>query len=119
MQGSGKESISFKYINDRGDVVVRKHPFEGILNNMDRRYRETESNAVREELAKYINTQSCNSCGGSRLREEARNVFIEDLNLPVLTQWSIGEAMDYFSQLQLSGQRAQIAEKSSKKCATA
>ncbi|WP_028773699.1 excinuclease ABC subunit UvrA [Shewanella waksmanii] len=111
LQGSGKESISFKYINDRGDVVVRKHPFEGILNNMDRRYRETESNAVREELAKYINTQSCNSCGGSRLREEARNVFIEDLNLPVLTQWSIGEAMDYFSQLQLSGQRAQIAEK--------
>ena len=111
LHGSGKESIAFKYINDRGDVVVRNHPFEGILNNMDRRYRETESNAVREELAKYINTQACSSCGGSRLREEARHVFIEDLNLPRLTEWSIGEAMDYFEQLSLSGQRAQIAEK--------
>lgn len=111
LHGSGKESIAFKYINDRGDVVVRNHPFEGILNNMDRRYRETESNSVREELAKYINTQACNSCGGSRLREEARNVFIEDLNLPKLTEWSIGEAMSYFEQLSLTGQRAQIAEK--------
>ncbi|WP_025821360.1 excinuclease ABC subunit UvrA [Shewanella marina] len=111
LYGSGKQSIAFKYINDRGDVVIRKHPFEGILNNMDRRYRETESNSVREELAKFINTQSCQSCGGSRLREEARNVFINDLNLPILTEWSIGEAMDYFEQLELSGQRAQIADK--------
>ncbi|MCZ4335802.1 excinuclease ABC subunit UvrA [Shewanella colwelliana] len=111
LHGSGKESIAFKYINDRGDVVVRNHPFEGILNNMDRRYRETESNSVREELAKYINTQSCNSCGGSRLREEARNVFIDDLTLPMLTEWSIGEAMTHFEQLSLTGQRAQIAEK--------
>lgn len=71
LYGSGKDSIAFKYINDRGDVVVRNHPFEGILNNMDRRYRETESNAVRDELAKFINTQACQSCGGSRLREEA------------------------------------------------
>ncbi|WP_394229950.1 excinuclease ABC subunit UvrA [Shewanella colwelliana] len=111
LHGSGKESIAFKYINDRGDVVVRNHPFEGILNNMDRRYRETESNSVREELAKYINSQSCNSCGGSRLREEARNVFIDDLTLPMLTEWSIGEAMTHFEQLSLTGQRAQIAEK--------
>ncbi|WP_299797287.1 excinuclease ABC subunit UvrA [uncultured Shewanella sp.] len=111
LYGSGSESIAFKYINDRGDVVVRNHPFEGILNNMDRRYRETESNAVREELAKFINTQPCQSCDGSRLREEARNVFIKDLNLPMLTQWSIGEAMEYFSSLELTGQKAQIAEK--------
>ncbi|EDQ00111.1 excinuclease ABC subunit UvrA [Shewanella benthica] len=111
LYGSGKESISFKYINDRGDVVVRNHPFEGIINNMDRRYRETESNSVREELAKFINTQPCQSCGGSRLREEARNVFIKDLNLPILTEWSIGEAMDYFSNLELPGQKGQIAEK--------
>ncbi|WP_299804539.1 excinuclease ABC subunit UvrA [uncultured Shewanella sp.] len=111
LYGSGNQSIAFKYINDRGDVVVRNHPFEGILNNMDRRYRETESNAVREELTKFINTQSCQSCGGSRLREEARNVFIEDLNLPVLTQWSIGEAAQYFEHLELTGQRAQIADK--------
>ncbi|ABI40487.1 Excinuclease ABC subunit A [Shewanella sp. MR-4] len=111
LYGSGKDSIAFKYINDRGDVVVRTHPFEGILNNMDRRYRETESNAVREELAKFINTQACQSCGGSRLREEARNVFIGDLNLPKLTVWSIGEALDYFDKLEFSGQKAQIAEK--------
>lgn len=111
LYGSGTQSIAFKYINDRGDVVVRNHPFEGILNNMDRRYRETESNAVRDELTKFVNTQSCQSCGGSRLREEARNVFIDDLNLPVLTHWSIGEAMDYFDNLELTGQRAQIADK--------
>ncbi|MFV0595058.1 excinuclease ABC subunit UvrA [Shewanella sp.] len=111
LYGSGKDSIAFKYINDRGDVVVRTHPFEGILNNMDRRYRETESNAVREELAKFINTQACQSCGGSRLREEARNVFIGDLNLPKLTVWSIGEALDYFDKLEFNGQKAQIAEK--------
>ncbi|MBW8183242.1 excinuclease ABC subunit UvrA [Shewanella nanhaiensis] len=111
LHGSGSESIAFKYINDRGDVVVRNHPFEGILNNMDRRYRETESNAVREELSKFINTQSCQSCHGSRLREEARNVFINDLSMPELTEWSIGEAMEYFSTLKLTGQKAQIAEK--------
>jgi len=111
LYGSGTESIAFRYINDRGDVVVRNHPFEGILNNMDRRYRETESNAVREELAKFINTRACQSCGGSRLREEARNVFIQDLNLPVLTEWSIGETLDYFNTLELNGQRGQIAEK--------
>ncbi|NRD72386.1 excinuclease ABC subunit UvrA [Shewanella sp. VB17] len=111
LYGSGTQSIAFKYINDRGDVVVRNHPFEGILNNMERRYRETESNAVREELAKFISTQSCQSCNGSRLREEARNVFINDLNMPILTQWSIGETMEYFSTLKLSGQKAQIAEK--------
>ena len=111
LYGSGKDSIAFKYINDRGDVVVRNHPFEGILNNMDRRYRETESNAVRDELAKFINTQACQSCGGSRLREEARHVFIGDLNLPKLTVWSIGEALDYFDKLEFNGQKAQIAEK--------
>ncbi|MGW7675109.1 excinuclease ABC subunit UvrA [Shewanella oncorhynchi] len=111
LYGSGKESIAFKYINDRGDVVVRNHPFEGILNNMDRRYRETESNSVRDELAKFINTQACQSCGGSRLREEARNVFLGDINLPQLTTWSIGEALDYFEKVEFSGQKAQIAEK--------
>ncbi|MGL4894348.1 excinuclease ABC subunit UvrA [Shewanella sp.] len=111
LYGSGKDSIAFKYINDRGDVVVRKHPFEGILNNMDRRYRETESNSVRDELAKFINTQACQDCGGSRLREEARHVFIGDLNLPQLTTWSIGEALEYFDTLSFTGQKAQIAEK--------
>ncbi|MEL4399203.1 excinuclease ABC subunit UvrA [Shewanella algae] len=111
LYGSGKENVAFRYINDRGDVVVRNHPFEGILNNMDRRYRETESNSVREELAKYISNQACSSCGGSRLREEARNVFIGNINLPELTTWSIGEASDYFATLGFEGQKAQIAEK--------
>jgi excinuclease ABC subunit A len=111
LYGSGKQNIAFKYINDRGDVVVRNHPFEGILNNMDRRYRETESNSVRDELSKFINMQPCNSCGGSRLREEARNVFIGELNLPQLTTWSIGETKEYFDTVEFEGQRAQIAEK--------
>lgn len=109
--GSGKQSIAFKYTNDRGDLVTRNHPFEGILNNMDRRYRETESNSVRDELSKFINMQPCNSCHGSRLREEARNVFIGDINLPALTTWSIGDATEYFNQLVFEGQRAQIADK--------
>ena len=109
--GSGRQKIAFKYVNDKGDVVNRTHPFEGILNNMDRRYRETESNSVREELAKFINTQHCQSCNGSRLKEEARNVFIGDINLPQLTTCSIGEARNYFDELTFEGQKAKIAEK--------
>ncbi|MCL1076778.1 excinuclease ABC subunit UvrA [Parashewanella spongiae] len=109
--GSGKQKINFQYMNDKGDVVQRTHPFEGILNNMDRRYRETESNSVREELAKFINTQSCQTCEGSRLREEARNVFIDEVNLPQVTTWSIGEASAYFEALAFSGQKAKIADK--------
>jgi excinuclease ABC subunit A len=111
LMGSGKQSIAFKYTNDRGDLVTRNHPFEGILNNMNRRYKETESNSVRDELSKFINKQPCTSCGGSRLREEARNVFIGDINLPALTTWSIGEATDYFNNVTFEGQRAQIADK--------
>ncbi|GAA5194538.1 excinuclease ABC subunit UvrA [Ferrimonas gelatinilytica] len=111
LDGSGRESIQFKYVNDRGDTVVRKHPFEGILNNLQRRYKETESNSVREELAKYISTTACRSCGGSRLREEARNVFVGENTLPQLTQWSIGDALAWFEQLTFEGQKRQIAEK--------
>lgn len=109
--GSKGTSIKFKYINDRGDIMERKHPFEGIIPNMERRYRETESNAVREELAKYLSQQPCNSCGGTRLRLEARNVFLEQTTLPTITEMSIAEALQFFGELQLSGQRAQIAEK--------
>ncbi|WP_345337287.1 excinuclease ABC subunit UvrA [Ferrimonas pelagia] len=111
LDGSGRESVDFKYVNDRGDKVIRKHPFEGILNNLQRRYKETESNSVREELAKYISTSSCRSCGGSRLREEARNVFVNEVPLPQLSEWSIGEAMDWFNAIEFEGQKAQIAEK--------
>ncbi|WP_221366083.1 excinuclease ABC subunit UvrA [Aeromonas caviae] len=111
LRGSGRTEIEFRYMNDRGDVVVRKHPFEGILHNMERRYRETESNAVREELAKYIANKSCTSCGGSRLREEARHVFVDNRNLPTIAEQSIGDALAFFEGLNLSGQRAQIADK--------
>lgn len=111
LHGSKGKSLKFKYINDRGDVMERNHPFEGIIPNMERRYRETESNAVREELAKYLSHQPCSSCGGSRLRLEARNVFINDVNLPTVTEKSIAEAYDFFANLELTGQRAQIAEK--------
>ena len=111
LHGSGKEEIEFQYMNDRGDVVLRHHAFEGILNNMARRYKETESMSVREELAKHISNRPCADCGGSRLRPEARNVYIEQTNLPDVSEKSIGEALSFFSELQLSGQKAQIAEK--------
>ena len=111
MHGSGKEEIEFQYMNDRGDVVIRKHPFEGILNNMARRYKETESMSVREELAKNISNRPCTDCGGSRLRPEARNVYIGSINLPQISEKSIGESLEFFQGLTLTGQKAQIAEK--------
>ncbi|MBE3735401.1 excinuclease ABC subunit UvrA [Vibrio parahaemolyticus] len=111
LKGSGRTEIEFKYINDRGDIRVKRHPFEGILNTLERRYRDTESNSVREELAKYISTKSCSSCSGTRLRLEARNVFIADTTLPEIVELSIADALTFFQTLKLEGQRAQIAEK--------
>ncbi|HAS6987287.1 TPA: excinuclease ABC subunit UvrA [Vibrio parahaemolyticus] len=111
LKGSGRTEIEFKYINDRGDIRVKRHPFEGILNTLERRYRDTESNSVREELAKYISTKSCSNCGGTRLRLEARNVFIADTTLPEIVELSIADALTFFQTLKLEGQRAQIAEK--------
>jgi excinuclease ABC subunit A len=111
LKGSGRTEVEFKYINDRGDIRVKRHPFEGILNTLERRYRDTESNSVREELAKYISTKSCSSCGGTRLRLEARNVFIADTTLPEIVELSIADALEFFHSLKLEGQRAQIAEK--------
>ncbi|WP_116474447.1 excinuclease ABC subunit UvrA [Zobellella maritima] len=111
LYGSGRTSIEFKYMNDRGDVLVRKHPFEGIINNMERRYRETESNSVREELAKYQANRACPSCHGTRLKEGARHVYVADHNLPQVADMAIGEAHDFFSRMELSGQKAQIADK--------
>ncbi|TMP39142.1 excinuclease ABC subunit UvrA [Pseudoalteromonas citrea] len=111
LEGSGQTKISFNYRNDRGDLITRNHEFEGVLNNMNRRYRETESSSVREELAKYQTNQACPSCNGSRLREEARNVFIGQTTLPMITNMSIGESMNFFQSVELTGQRAKIAEK--------
>ncbi|MDW6091066.1 excinuclease ABC subunit UvrA [Vibrio rhizosphaerae] len=111
LQGSGTQSIEFKYVNDRGDTRIKSHPFEGILSNLERRYRETESNSVREELVKFISTKPCASCHGTRLREEARHVFVNETSLPEVVELSIAEALDFFESLQLTGQKAQIAEK--------
>lgn len=111
LYGSGKENIEFKYINDRGDTSVRRHPFEGVLHNMERRYKETESSAVREDLSKFISNRACASCDGTRLRREARHVFVENTTLPTISDMSIGHAMAFFQNMKLSGQRAQIAEK--------
>ncbi len=111
LNGSANEEIAFKYVNDRGDTSIKKHPFEGILNNFSRRYRDTESMSVREELAKYIANMSCSSCHGSRLREEARHVFIDNTNLPAVCEMSILHALTFFKDLKLSGQKAKIADK--------
>ena len=96
LHGSDHEKIEFQYMNDRGDTIVRHHPFEGVLNNMARRYKETESMSVREDLAKYISTRPCQTCHGSRLKEEARHVFIGETTLPQISEMSIGEALHHF-----------------------
>ncbi|MCG8428409.1 MAG: excinuclease ABC subunit UvrA [Chromatiales bacterium] len=111
LYGSGEQAIDFCYINNRGASHQKSHPFEGIIPNMERRYRETESNAVREELSQYISTHSCRSCQGSRLNEAARNVFIEQHNLPALTALPVDHALTFFTNLKLPGKRGKIAEK--------
>ena len=111
LHGTGKTEVEFRYLNDRGDIVKRLHPFEGIVPNLERRYRETESNTVREELAKYLSTQACPDCLGTRLRREARHVWVGEKTLPSITAMPIGEAFSYFSVLSLPGKRGEIAEK--------
>jgi len=111
LHGSGKQEIAFSYINDRGDIFKRTHPFEGILPNMERRYRETESQSVREELAKFLASQPCPDCHGTRLRRDARHVFVDGHDLPSITAMPVGEAELYFGQLKLEGRRGEIADK--------
>ena len=111
LYGTGKTEVEFRYLNDRGDIVKRAHPFEGIVPNLERRYRETESNTVREELAKYLSTQACPDCSGTRLRREARHVWVGENTLPTITTMPIGEAFEYFSALILPGKRGEIADK--------
>lgn len=111
LKGSGKEVIDFHYVNDRGDTVTRSYPFEGILPNMDRRYRETESNHVREELSKYLSSQSCPDCAGTRLKKDARFVLLKGLNLPGITEMTVAQSSDYFRKLKLTGTKAKIADK--------
>ena len=111
LNGSGQEHVEFSYTNDRGTRVSKHHPFEGVLNNLERRYKETESDMVREDLAKYLNMQPCPSCHGTRLRREARHVYIDERTLPDIVKLPIGESKDYFDQLTLTGKQGEIAEK--------
>ncbi|MCB1652566.1 MAG: excinuclease ABC subunit UvrA, partial [Pseudomonadales bacterium] len=111
LYGSGTHNVDFRYLNDRGDIVKRSHPFEGIVPNLERRYRETESATVREELAKFLSTQSCPDCRGTRLRREARHVWVGEKTLPAVTNMPIGDATEYFSTLSLTGRRGEIADK--------
>ena len=109
--GSGKEKIEFHYANTRGMQIQQLHRFEGVIPNLDRRYRETESNAVREELSRFLNSQTCPDCDGTRLNRSARNVFITDLALPEISDMSVGRAVEFFGSLKLEGWRATIADK--------
>ena len=111
LYGTGNEAVSFNYVNDRGDTIKRTHPFEGVIPNMDRRYRETESSSVREELGKYVGMRKCTSCNGSRLRQEARHVFVDNRTLPELSSLPVAAAEAYFAQLELPGMRGEIASK--------
>jgi len=111
LHGSGDEAISFRYLTESGGSVVRKHRFEGILPNLERRYRETESPAVREELAKFITERPCQDCHGERLNRSARNVFVGERNLPTLTALPIDASLDFFHKLALPGWRGEIAAK--------
>ncbi len=110
LYGSGDEAIEFKYTNEHG-VRKRRHPFAGIIPNLERRYRETDSRIVREELAKYISQSACTECHGQRLNREARHVFIADTNLPDITSWPILRCLDFFEALELAGRRGEIAAK--------
>jgi len=109
--GSGEDVITFTYLTESGGRTQRKHRFEGIINNLERRYRETESPAVREELAKYISERPCPDCGGARLNRSARNVFVADKPLPSLVVLPVDEALAFFQGLKLAGWRGEIATK--------
>ncbi len=111
LSGSGNTSIKFKYVNSRGDIVFREHPFEGVIPNMDRRYRETDSQMVRDELSKFLTQRSCPDCDGSRLKKSSRHVFIDDRNLPEISHLAIGEAGQFFQQLNLPGRKGEIGAK--------
>jgi len=111
LYGSGKEKIEFHYDNSRGMQVRQNHRFEGVIPNLERRYRETESTAVREELSRFLNSQTCPDCDGTRLNRSARNVFVADLALPQISDMSVGKAREFFESMKLEGWRATIADK--------
>ena len=114
--GSGNEKIRFSYASFRGRKmsIKKTHAFEGIIPNLDRRYHETESNSVRDELGKYLNTQICPNCDGTRLNISARNVLVNDLSLPEISAMSVEEAKEYFRDIVITGWRSEIAKKITK-----
>ncbi|MFA5494681.1 MAG: excinuclease ABC subunit UvrA [Porticoccaceae bacterium] len=109
--GTGDEEITFNYVNDKGTIFKRRHHFEGIIPNMERRYRDTESQSVRDELSKYISTQHCPECDGARLKKAARHVFIEEKSLPEITAHPVGTLATYYAKLRLRGRKGEIADK--------
>ncbi len=111
LNGSGREQIAFKYMNERGTFFGKTHTFEGILNNLHRRYRESDSSAVREELAKYLNNQACPECAGTRLRREARHVKVGDKNIHQICEVPLKQALTFFEKLKLKGAKLAIADK--------
>ncbi|MFK8067229.1 MAG: excinuclease ABC subunit UvrA [Gammaproteobacteria bacterium] len=111
LYGSGETEIKFDYVDSKGSKRKRKHSFEGVINNLQRRYRETDSSSIRDELAKFLVSKPCSSCQGQRLGVAARNVFVEKKNLPEISDMSVGTAQSFFDGLKLEGQRGEIAEK--------
>ncbi len=111
LYGSGDEEIEFRYFDSRGRTVRRRHRFEGVINNLERRYRETESLSVREELSRYLGTRTCPECEGTRLTRSARFVFVGGRSLPELSALSVGHAQEFFAGLRLDGWRGEIARK--------
>jgi excinuclease ABC subunit A len=109
LNGSGDEKIEFRYQDARGGTHKRAHAFEGVLPNFERRYKETDSMAVREELAKYLSTRPCQECNGARLNQAARHVFVQQKTLPTISNLSVGDALRWFSALTLEGWRGEIA----------
>ena len=111
LNGSKGKPVDFSWRNKRGSLVERIFAFEGILNNIERRYKETESSWSRDNLSKLISLSTCKSCDGTRLRKEARNVFVEDVNLPQITSYTIDQAFKFFSELSLKGSKREIADR--------
>jgi excinuclease ABC subunit A len=111
LYGSGKEKIAFHYLSERGRTTVKEHAFEGVAPNLERRYRETDSLVVREELAKLLNNQTCPECGGARLRREARHVRLGEHTLFEISRWPLRQTREFFKSLRLEGARGQIAER--------
>jgi excinuclease ABC subunit A len=118
LSGSGREKIPFHYLSERGRNAVKEHPFEGVIPNHERRYRETDSMVVREELAKLRNVRACPECGGARLRREARHVKIVDKTLHEVSAWPLKQTVDFFRNLKLPGSRGEVAARIVREIAT-